>query len=443
MAKGLFTALFNALSDPKSYYAMQKEMNMKAVAETFFNTLAGKTVFEAVALPEDIGEAVIFDGRRAVRVRPLGIYDLIIPEPCEFKDLETRKRILSLHPIAYPDSGEAATIIEADQNPFEGVRIIECFFKDGPQSSGRLRGLTYRKKTIRGFSGASADYQCLFGENIRPGARSAFAGGGYAPNVPTGENFPDGTPVLTNFGGNHIVEKIEKKLKVSTSVVTGVGSTLAAAQAQQEINFWKNKNEKNAGTKGNIDKSNAAYKRIQLYNYYGIEDRKRENGKPYRKVEEYWPNYATDDLLLKRGVGGSSEEGTGDSVTGIMHWSATSVSWAMRGTGFPARYGHSGYSQNIAYGKAESWEAHSLIRQKVIPKLGDVVVKPAGHGKKSTTNTASHGDIIIKIDEQFAYTAGGNLGERGTFKQTRQMKLAPDGTILSPKPYLIILKKMK
>ena len=151
MAKGLFTALFNALSDPKSYYAMQKEMNMKAVAETFFNTLAGKTVFEAVALPEDIGEAVIFDGRRAVRVRPLGIYDLIIPEPCEFKDLETRKRILSLHPIAYPDSGEAATIIEADQNPFEGVRIIECFFKDGPQSSGRLRGLTYRKKTIRGW----------------------------------------------------------------------------------------------------------------------------------------------------------------------------------------------------------------------------------------------------------------------------------------------------
>lgn len=179
MASNLFTSLFNALSDPKSYYALQKEMNLKAVAETFFNTLAGKTVFEAVALPEDIGEAVIFDGRRAVRVRPLGIYDLIIPEPCEFKDLETRKRILSLHPIAYPDSGEAATIIEADQNPFEGVRIIECFFKDGPQSSGRLRGLTYRKKTIRGFSGASADYQCLFGENIRPGARSAFAGGGY------------------------------------------------------------------------------------------------------------------------------------------------------------------------------------------------------------------------------------------------------------------------
>lgn len=444
MAKGLFTALFNALSDPKSYYAMQKEMNMKAVAETFFNTLAGKTVFEAVALPEDIGKAVVFDGKRAIRVRPLGIYDLIIPEPCAFDDAETRKRILALHPIAYPDSGDRETITETDPDVFENARIIECFFKDGPQSSGRLRGLTYRKKVIGSFSKPGVNYKCLFGSDTTTASgQDAFGAGGYAPNVPTGENFPDGTPVTTNFGGNHIIEQLEKKIKVSTSVVVGVGSSLAAAQANAEIIFWNGKNEKNAGTKGNIDKSNAAYKRIQLYNYYGIEDRKRENGKPYRKIEEYLPNYATDELLLKNGVGGSSEKGTGDSVTGIMHWSATSVSWAMRGTGFPARYGHSGYSENIALGKAKPWEAHSLIREKVIPKLGDVVVKPAGHGRKDTVNTASHGDIIIKIDKQFAYTAGGNLGNRGTFKQTRKMKLAPDGTILSPKPYLIILKKMK
>ena len=443
MAKGLFTALFNALSDPKSYYAMQKEMNLKAVAETFFNTLAGKTTFDAVVLPENIGDKIVFDGQRAIRVRPLGIYDFIIPEPCDFDDPSTRKRILSLHPIAYPDSIEGGTVNGADPQVFETARVVECFFKDGPQSSGRLRGLTYRPKANKGFSGPNPNYSCLFGDTMPEGASGAFAGGGYRQNVPTGKNFPDGTPVTTNFGGNHVIEKLEREIKVSTSVVVGVGSPLAAAQANAEILFWDGKNEKNAGTKGNIDKSNAAYKRIQLYNYYGIEDRKRENGESYRKIEEYWPNYATDELLLKRGVGGSSEEGTGDSVTGIMHWSATSVSWAMRGTGFPARYGHSGYSQNIAYGKSKPWEAHSLIREKVIPKLGDVVVKPAGHGRKDTVNTASHGDIIIKIDEKYAYTAGGNLGDRGTFKQTRKMKLAPDGTILSPKPYLIILKKMK
>ena len=146
MAKGLFTALFNALSDPKSYYAMQKEMNLHAVAQTFFNTLAGKTVFEAVILPEDIGKPIIFDGQRAVRVRPLDIYDLIIPEPCDFEDVETRKRILSLHPIAYPDTSAPSidtTDKEADGN-INDARVIECFFRDGPQTGGRLRGLTYR-----------------------------------------------------------------------------------------------------------------------------------------------------------------------------------------------------------------------------------------------------------------------------------------------------------
>ena len=167
MATGLFTALFNALSDPKSYYAMQKEMNLKAVAQTFFNSLAGKAVFDAVILPEDIGKPIIFDGQRAVRVRPLDIYDLIIPEPCEFEDIETRKRLLSLHPIAYPDSsvpniGVAPTIPDGNIND---ARVIECFYRDGPQTGGRLRGLTYRPTTIRSFSARHGiNYECLFGE---------------------------------------------------------------------------------------------------------------------------------------------------------------------------------------------------------------------------------------------------------------------------------------
>jgi len=192
MAKGLFTALFNALSDPKSYYAMQKEMNLKAVAETFFNTLAGKTTFDAVVLPENIGDKVVFDGQRAVRVRPLGIYDFIIPEPCDFDDPSTRKRILSLHPIAYPDSIEGGTVTGAEPQVFETARVVECFFKDGPQSSGRLRGLTYRPKANKGFSGPNPNYNCLFGDNMPEGASGAFAGGGY--------NGMPGTDVPLIFG---------------------------------------------------------------------------------------------------------------------------------------------------------------------------------------------------------------------------------------------------
>tara|TARA_R110002020_G_scaffold383623_1_gene594300 strand:+ start:216 stop:1553 length:1338 start_codon:yes stop_codon:yes gene_type:complete len=445
MASNLFTSLFNALSDPKSYYALQKEMNLKAVAETFFNSLAGKTTFDAVILPEDVGSIKTFDGTKAVRVRPIGIYDMIIPEPCVFKNPATIKRILALHPIAYPDSDVARSgggIQTPERLPFS-LRVVECFYRTGPQENGKLRGLTYRTKTTNS-GGRGINLSCLESEMKAMGeAANAFANGGYAPNVPTGENFPDGEPVLTKFGGKHIIEKMEKKLKVSTSVVSGVGSAIAATQAIQEIQFWDKKNERDAGTKGSLDKTNPAYKRIQLYNYYGIQSRKRERGQPYRKTEEYWPSYATDEKVAGTGILGSAAGGKGDSVTGIMHWSATSVSWAMRGTGFPAREGHSGYSGNIVSKKADSWEAHSLIKGKIIPKLGDVVVKTAGHGKEDTEYTASHGDIIVRIDKDFAYTAGGNIDPRGVFKETRKMKLAADGTILSPQPYLIILKKMK
>lgn len=198
MAKGLFTALFNALSDPKSYYSMQKEMNLQAVAQTFFNSFAGKTVFEAVILPEDIGKPITFDGKRAVRVRPLDIYDLIIPEPCSFEDIETRKRILALHPIAYPETNVPNTdSADAEANGIiNDARIVECFFRDGPQSNGRLRGLTYRPKTIRVFtSGVGVNYKCLYGEvtDTTSGASSkkpssaqiAFKQGAYAPYEPS------------------------------------------------------------------------------------------------------------------------------------------------------------------------------------------------------------------------------------------------------------------
>lgn len=180
MAKGLFTALFNALSDPKSYYAMQKEMNLHAVAQTFFNSLAGKTSFQAVVLPEDIGSPVVFDGTKAVRVRPLGIYDLIIPEPCEFKDVATRKRMLALHPIAYPiTNGE-----KIPESLINEVKTVECFFGDGPQSSGRLRQLTYRPNTLRSFStGLGLNFDCLKAEAIEGELKNMFEKGEYGEFV--------------------------------------------------------------------------------------------------------------------------------------------------------------------------------------------------------------------------------------------------------------------
>ena len=173
-------------------------------------------------------------------------------------------------------------------------------------------------------------------------------------------------------------------------------------------------------------------------------NRERIEGKESRETNKYFPSYTSDEQVLKIGIKGDSTEGKGDSVTGIMHWSATSVSFCMRGTGFPAMEGHSGYTGKIINGEAPNWKAFSLIRNKIIPKVGDVVVKTAGHGRKGTVTTASHGDIIYRIDGDFAYTCGGNVGERGKFKESGyKIKLASDGTVFSPKPYIIILKKMK
>jgi len=220
MAKGLFTALFNALSDPKSYYAMQKEMNLQAVAQTFFNSLAGKTSFDAVILPENLGESIIFDGKRAVRVRPLGVYDFIIPEPCEFEDPETRKRILSLHPIAYPDSTEGGKIQTSDPQPFNDARVVECFFKNGPQSSGKLRGLTYRPNITRKFSGVGINYECLFGSSEgnakKPSsAQAAFKRGDYAPYEPTEEASSGVLESLRDKDKTYVSESTSENIKTN------------------------------------------------------------------------------------------------------------------------------------------------------------------------------------------------------------------------------------
>ena len=212
MASNLFTSLFNALSDPKSYYALQKEMNLRAVAQTFFNSLAGKTTFDAVVLPEDIGSVKTFDGTRAVRVRPIGIYDMIIPEPCIFKDPATIKRILALHPIAYPDSDSSSNGggLQTPESPPFSARVVECFYRTGPQENGKLRGLTYRtKKTTSG--GRGINLSCLESEMEAMGeGAAAFDAGGHSPLVlAAGGKISNGKNIA---GGLNINWKLLKKI---------------------------------------------------------------------------------------------------------------------------------------------------------------------------------------------------------------------------------------
>ena len=65
-----------------------------------------------------------------------------------------------MHPIAYPDS--SYSVLGGNTEDTDAVaygHIVECFFKDGPQSGGNLRGLTYRPSTV----GLASDFnmECL------------------------------------------------------------------------------------------------------------------------------------------------------------------------------------------------------------------------------------------------------------------------------------------
>ena len=200
MAFNFYTAFHSAMQDPASYFSFQKEMNLKAVEQVFFNSLAGTTVFQAVILPEDIGTAATVDGRKAIRVRPLGIHDFIIPEPCSFKDPKIIKTILSMHPVAYPDESVPHPGGN-DQNPDEEAyssKVVECFFRDGPQSGGRLRGLTYRLKT-ENSSASSLNLECLGASSGGHTKKDLFDNGKYS-GIDLGNGLKKATEDITAFG---------------------------------------------------------------------------------------------------------------------------------------------------------------------------------------------------------------------------------------------------
>ena len=156
----LFNRIRTSLSSPEAYSSFQKELDSKAIEQTLFNKFAGKTSFRAVVMPENPSSTSNVPDSKIIRVRPLDIHDFILPEPCAFSDARKIKRVLSMHPVAYPDSSYSVLGGNAEDTDAVGYgHIVECFFKDGPQSDGNLRGLTYRPSTI----GLASDFnmECL------------------------------------------------------------------------------------------------------------------------------------------------------------------------------------------------------------------------------------------------------------------------------------------
>jgi len=153
MAFNFMTAFHRALQDPEAYYSFQKEMNSKAVEQVFFNFYGGKTVFEAVVLPIRLG-TTYEPANQVIRVRPLGIHDFIIPEPCVFEgDLVKIQKVLDLHPIALPDSLEPYKTSETSDAGFASGQIVFCRLAEGKSHSLIYeRGKRREGGLTRGFS---------------------------------------------------------------------------------------------------------------------------------------------------------------------------------------------------------------------------------------------------------------------------------------------------
>ena len=370
-------------------------------------------------------DAVVSSEFLNIIVRPLTDFGNIIPDPRLFNDGKKITEAISMHAASFTARSDFAFDVT---NPIEFGQIVDCYFEKGSVSNSDFRTLRFSNPPGKIIEVSYQQLQLV--EGFQPLSSFFGAGGG----------------MLLGFSGpakdnpNHIMRQLERQVQPSTELVVGIGSLTAVAQAQIELAFWNGKNELDAGRKGSIDRENEAFKRIQLYNYY-VSTKGEKN---WNDLLVDW-KYKTAPEVTGQEVGGSAEGGTGDGVTGIMHWSATSVSWCMRGTGFPKYYGHSGYSGNIGKGHSPSWKMHSLIRERCVAKLGDVVVKPAGHGRGDTALTASHGDIIVSIDlvKGEAKVAGGNIGSRGTFKISGTLKVDSEGVIVDPGSYIVILKKIK
>ena len=157
MASNFFTAFHRALQDPEAYYSFQKEMNSKAVEQVFFNFYGGVTTFEAIILPSELGRPTYEtsnDG--AIRVRPIGIHDFIIPEPCIFEgDREKIQKLINLHPVAYPDIRGQQPSTERPDASFQVGQTVYCSLVDG--SSYKLTYQRDKKNT----TSAIISFPCL------------------------------------------------------------------------------------------------------------------------------------------------------------------------------------------------------------------------------------------------------------------------------------------
>ena len=119
-------------------------------------------------------------------------------------------------------------------------------------------------------------------------------------------------------------------------------------------------------------------------------------------------------------------------------WSAAFISWILKNAGeFPGSAKHRAYCQTALENRQTDggpWRLYSLVRERVVLQVGDVLVKP-----RPGNDFVSHGDIVYLVKDGIAYLAGGNLSS--TVKKGMTIPLNADGTPISTGRYLVVVKK--
>ena len=180
-----FTAFYSALGDPKAFYEFQKEMNVKSLEDVYLNSFYGRSSFRAVVLSVNPGSVDSTSAQQAVRVRPLDIHDFILPEPCDvnIKTDGQRKSLISLHPVAYSVEAPTKLINNDGEAKIQAMSIrvgdlVTCTFREGPASSGKMRGLSFEPMSRGQTPRTNMKLTCLQQVGIQ-GAKEMFDGGGY------------------------------------------------------------------------------------------------------------------------------------------------------------------------------------------------------------------------------------------------------------------------
>ena len=155
-----FSSLFDALSDKKARFLAEKQIVNDLIFDFYFNRLEGKNNFDAVVISGGLSgdsRQVVETGEGnliAIKVRPLDIQDLALPDPCSKACQEAGESYISylyaLHPTAYSSPN---TDGEVNIAPGFGS-IVECYFEDRKN----FRQLRWRPKGPD--AQANYDFKC-------------------------------------------------------------------------------------------------------------------------------------------------------------------------------------------------------------------------------------------------------------------------------------------